>query len=84
MCLCVNRILKLASVQHELRLSGFELDGGLQSEMMSSEAVPESSQLACEDLPFRFFFIFFFIYISYVKGTNMIFNSRDRVCLCVC
>ena len=59
----VNRILKLASVQHELRLSGFELDGGLQSEMMSSEVVPESSQLACEDLPFRFFFIFFFIYI---------------------
>ena len=58
-CLCVHRILKLASVQHELRLSGFELDGGLQSEMMSSEVVPESSQLACEDLPFRFFFIFF-------------------------
>ena len=42
----VNRILKLASVQRELRLSGFELEGGLQSAMMSSEVASESSQPA--------------------------------------
>ena len=72
--MCVNRILKLASVQHELRLSGFELEGSLQSGLMSSEVVPESAQPAsaadtlagldktsCDDLPLRFFFFLLMI-----------------------